>query len=269
MPSKGNDRSKPRLKSRSSAGAAAPSTTSNRSKAHVDGPLTRGGWTPVGTAAKRRVSQSERGTERGQRTRSEIVAAARRVFERNGYLDVNIDDIVTEAGVARGSFYTYFPTKLAVFKVLAATVGRSIDEGVTTHPEDERLDPIDALDRTNRRYIQTYREHAAIYGLIEQLATIDDELQRIRRASRHHHVDRVTVAIHRWQDQGVADPSIEASTTAAALVSMMSNFCYWWMVGGDHYDENQATATLTEIWVRALDLRRRPRPSWLTQKVSH
>ena len=45
-------------------------------------------------------------TARGKRTRDALVAAARKVFERDGYLDSRLVDIVQEAGCSIGSFYT-------------------------------------------------------------------------------------------------------------------------------------------------------------------
>jgi hypothetical protein len=91
-----------------SSGADHRRATTRPPRASGEGPRTRGGWTPAGTAADRRAAQAERSTPRGQQTRRDITEAARRVFERDGYLDANVDDIVAEAGVARGSFYTYF-----------------------------------------------------------------------------------------------------------------------------------------------------------------
>ena len=44
-----------------------------------------------------------------------LVAAARRVFERDGFLEARITDITAEAGVASGSFYTYFTPKEDAF----------------------------------------------------------------------------------------------------------------------------------------------------------
>ena len=41
---------------------------------------------------------------RGARTRQTLVEAARRVFERDGFLDARITDITAEAGVAAGTF---------------------------------------------------------------------------------------------------------------------------------------------------------------------
>ena len=222
--------------------------------AAVDRPKTRGGWTPVGTAAGRRTAHSERSTPRGERTRRAILDAARRVFERDGYFDSNIEDIVNEAGVARGSFYTYFSSKVEVFRVLSAEVSAQIDQAVARSDERSR-DAIEALDRSNRRYIQVYRENAAMYGLIEQIATVDPSVREHRLKSRRAHVKRVAATIRRWQDRAIADADIDPVVTAAALVSMTSNFCYWWLVGRDAFDEERAARTLTDIWVRAVRLR--------------
>ena len=219
---------------------------------------TRGGWTPSGTAAARRAVHSERGNERGQRTRQTILDAARQVFERVGYVDANVEAIVAEAGVARGSFYTYFTSKVDIFRELAAEVTAQVDQAVS-RTDGDHLDPIDALEIANRRYVEVYREHAAIQGLIEQIATMDSAVHEVRLRAQRKHVKRVAATIQRWQARGVADETIDPVTTAASLVAMTSNFCYWWFVGPETFDEDQALQTISDIWVRAVGLRRRPR----------
>jgi hypothetical protein len=95
-----------------------------------------------------------------------------------------------------------------------------------------------------------------IWALAEQVATVDPEIHEIRLRGRRQHVERVAKTIRRWQDRGIADRGIDPETTAGALVSMLSNFAYWWLAGGDSYDPEAAAATLTEIWARAVGLRR-------------
>lgn len=48
---------------------------------------------------------------RAAETRKKIYEAAKSLFSKYGYNAVSIDDIVKEAGVARGSFYVYFLSK--------------------------------------------------------------------------------------------------------------------------------------------------------------
>jgi AcrR family transcriptional regulator len=50
--------------------------------------------------------------------RQQILHAAREVFAKRGYHQATIDDIVAQAGVARGTFYLYFEDKRAVFSDL-------------------------------------------------------------------------------------------------------------------------------------------------------
>ena len=123
--------------------------------------LTRGGWAPVGTAAERRATHTTNGTERGRRTRQKLVDAARRTFERVGFFDASVDDIVAEAQVARGSFYTYFPDKLHIFREVAAQVGQAIREAVAVSHADHG-DVVRRLEQSNRQYIVAYRLHAAM-----------------------------------------------------------------------------------------------------------
>jgi AcrR family transcriptional regulator len=50
--------------------------------------------------------------------RAQILACARDVFARHGYHVATVDDIVSSAGVARGTFYLYFEDKRGVFSEL-------------------------------------------------------------------------------------------------------------------------------------------------------
>jgi AcrR family transcriptional regulator len=233
---------------------------------------TRGGWAPAGTAAARRVAHGERTTAKGLRTREELVAAARRVFERDGYSGARVADIASEAGVAHGSFYTYFSSKQDAFLAVMKDVGAQFREAIAGPPGDVRGQGgrgeggrgeggreeavYQALDASNRRFLDAYRANSTIWALAEQVATIDPEIHEIRLRGRRQHVERVAATIRRWQDRGIADPGIDPQTTAGALVSMLSNFAYWWLAGGDSYDPEAAAATLTDIWARAVGLRR-------------
>lgn len=67
----------------------------------------------------RRLSAEER--------RGQLVAAALRLFSQQGVAATTVDDIVREAGVAKGTFYLYFKTKP---DVMNAVVEDLVDEVV-------------------------------------------------------------------------------------------------------------------------------------------
>lgn len=213
----------------------------------------------MGTAAERRTTHLNRGTARGQRTRQTILDAARRAFERDGYIDVNIDDIVAEAGLARGSFYTYFPSKLEIFRVLSEEITTAVDDAVASRSDETALDVVARLKRSNDRYIEAYERNAAMYGLLEQVATIDDQIHLHRLERRRSHVTRIAGRITSWQQRDLADPKLDPIATSSALISMTSNSCYWWFVGDEVYNGAESRQSLNDIWVRALSLRSLPK----------
>jgi AcrR family transcriptional regulator len=53
-----------------------------------------------------------------ERRREQILKAATRVFARQGYHRASVADIIAEAGIARGTFYLYFPGKREIFSEL-------------------------------------------------------------------------------------------------------------------------------------------------------
>jgi AcrR family transcriptional regulator len=71
--------------------------------------------------------------------RQQILLAAREVFAKRGYHQATIDDIVAQAGVARGTFYLYFEDKRSVFSDLidrfSAKLTMAIVSIVTEDPE--------------------------------------------------------------------------------------------------------------------------------------
>jgi len=55
--------------------------------------------------------RAEIGREKRKRTNQKIVDAALRVIAAKGLDNFSIDDVVTEAGISRGSFYNYYPDR--------------------------------------------------------------------------------------------------------------------------------------------------------------
>jgi AcrR family transcriptional regulator len=49
--------------------------------------------------------------DKKERKRKEIIEAAKRVFSARGYYQATMDEIASEAGVAKGTLYLYYPSK--------------------------------------------------------------------------------------------------------------------------------------------------------------
>lgn len=205
-------------------------------------------------------------TPRGRRTREALVGAARQVFERDGYLEARVTDIAAAAGVAHGTFYTYFASKEEVFlelavRLLGEMLGASPSAGEHRPARTRLADPYRAIERANRRYLESYRRNAKLMGIIEHVAMFNAELGVIREARARSFSDRAARSIAELQAAGLADPDLNPRLAATALTSMVSRFAYVWFVdapaGGVSADFDHGVDTLTRLWANAIGLTER------------
>ena len=70
-------------------------------------------------------------TERGNRTRTKLLEAAEHVFAQFGYSEASIVRITEAAGVAQGTFYLYFASKLEIFEELVEDLNRRVRHAMT------------------------------------------------------------------------------------------------------------------------------------------
>jgi AcrR family transcriptional regulator len=192
---------------------------------------------------------------RGTRTRDALVAGARAVFERDGFLDARIADIAAEAGVATGSFYTHFESKEDAFKAVVAEMHEE-----TLHPRLDvhhgTDDPVAVIEAAHRAYLLAYRRNARLMALLEQAALINDDFRKLRVDRAQAMAQRNAKAIKRLQEQGLADPSLDPLSTAHALNAMVSRSANLVYVHGEKIGFEKLLATLTRLWANALGLRR-------------
>jgi AcrR family transcriptional regulator len=189
---------------------------------------------------------------RGARTRAAIVTAARGVFERDGYLDARVTDIADAAGVAHGSFYTYFRTK---GQVLAAVLEEVQEEMLQPALRETPIgDPVAAIEAANRAYLEAYRRNAALMAVLEQVATIDEDVRRVRLERNRAFAERNARGIRRLQEQGLADPRLDASAAAMAMGGMVARMANLVFVHGYELELDALVDTLTRLWVNALKL---------------
>ena len=72
--------------------------------------------------------RAEIGQEKRAHTRAQLVAAASALFAQRSWASVTIDDLVREAGVAKGTFYVHFEDMHALTVAVAGDLIHSFDE---------------------------------------------------------------------------------------------------------------------------------------------
>src|SRR5437660_4370385 len=99
-------------------------------------------------------------TERQWVRRGELLEAARRVFERDGYHAATVSSIVQLAGLSQGAFYLYFADKKAVFAALQEEMATLLRRRIYWATRDE-ADPSRRLEAGLRAYFEFYDEYRA------------------------------------------------------------------------------------------------------------
>jgi AcrR family transcriptional regulator len=116
-------------------------------------------------------------TERGRRTLRAILDAAAAEFGERGFHDTGITQITQRAGVALGTFYTYFDSKEEVFRALVRdmsqqvlTVGAKALEGMD--------DALDAERSVLAGFVSFAGGHKELYRIIDEAEFVDPDTWR-------------------------------------------------------------------------------------------
>jgi len=116
-------------------------------------------------------------TARGQKTREKLLLAAEKEFGDKGFHDAAISGITQRAGVALGTFYTYFDSKEAIFRDLVDFMSNrtraSIAREVAGAP-----DRLTAEREGIRAYIELVRRDENLYRIINESEFVAPENHR-------------------------------------------------------------------------------------------
>ena len=113
-------------------------------------------------------------TERGRRTRNKLLEAAEAEFGEKGFHEAGISGITYRAGVALGTFYTYFDSKDEIFRALVRYMSQRTREWVSERVAGSP-DRLTAERRGIEAFIEFARQHKAIYRIITEAEFIAPE----------------------------------------------------------------------------------------------
>ncbi|MCP5057658.1 MAG: TetR/AcrR family transcriptional regulator [bacterium] len=194
-------------------------------------------------------------TARGVRSRAALLAAARQLFQRQGYANTKIADITREAGRALGSFYTYFANKEEVLEQMAEDFKAEIDARLT-ELDLTRAEPYDVIRDMCAVHWSSCRAHSAELAAIFQASMLDERFAQRWREIRFDARKKIAAGIRALERAGqVHNPDPEAM--ASALGSMMDYFCYVWLIEGGEADrvslpDEVAIETMARVLYRSL-----------------
>jgi AcrR family transcriptional regulator len=203
---------------------------------------------------------------------AQILEAAFEVFAEHGLAAARLDNIAKRAGVAKGTIYSYFPNKEALFReVIRSTVVPKIESGERDF-ESATTTATESLERHMRRHWEFVRspKFAPIFRLIHAEISQHPDLARFygdEVVTRGHRL--LAAIIRRGIDQGEfrdVDPSVAARMLSAPFV-MHGIWCrhreaFPWMA---RKSDDEVLAEMIDYNLNALSTspmpRRRKRPA--------
>jgi AcrR family transcriptional regulator len=123
--------------------------------------------------ATEELSQEERKSQRRQK----IVEAAVPLFARLSYSACEMDRVATEARVAKGTLYLYFPNKQELFHA-CVDLGISQLHQAVKAAADVACDPFDRIAQAIHAYLVFFDQHPHVVELLMQERAIFKDRQR-------------------------------------------------------------------------------------------
>ena len=117
---------------------------------------------------------------RGERTRSAILAASRRLFLERGYAGTPINAITEACGISRAGFYTYFKDKREIFNVLGTTAYRDVLAVIAAWAEAAEPFDLAGVRAWVGHYFDYMDEHGAFVLASAHSAPDDDDFRKSR-----------------------------------------------------------------------------------------
>jgi AcrR family transcriptional regulator len=154
-------------------------------------------------------------TDRGRRTLRALLDAAAAEFGEKGFHESSVVSITSRAGMALGSFYTYFDSKETLFRALVKDMSAQVRDNVAPALA-EATDGIDSEGRALSAFLAFAREHKEIYRIIDEaefvapdawnahyLGTVERIIERLRAAEARGELSGPVDEAHGWAIMGM------------------------------------------------------------------
>ena len=184
-------------------------------------------------------------TARGKRTREKLLHAAEIEFGDKGFHEAGISGITHRAGVALGTFYTYFESKEEIFQALVSYMSQRTRSWIAERVEGapDRM----AAERLGlEAYIEFSRRHKGIYRIITEAEFVANDAYRehytgfakayqrnLEKAARNGEIREGDFEMWSWVIMGIAvflgmkyaewDESMPTSRIAEIVIDLIAN----------------------------------------------
>lgn len=192
------------------------------------------------------VTSLNRYQRRKEKTRQELLAAAKTVLAEKGYHNTKVADIAAAADLGVGTFYLYYPTKDSLFLELVEETARALKQEI-----DQAREQVEDLDEkirvANVAFFRFARENRELLKIIFGHGnTFNELLRQVYAMFISDAAQRVTEGIQR----GVFR-SLPPQVAANAMVGMSAQVVSWW-IAQEELSAEEMAETMTNFVLHGL-----------------
>lgn len=188
-------------------------------------------------------------TEQGRERKRQLVDAAVELFTQRGYRSTRISDICTSAGVAKGLFYWYFPTKLDLFTELVRSIRQQLRRS-QAEAMDADAPAIERIRQGTAASVLFIAEHATYFALVD-VERAEPGIGDALRSSGEVYLDDVITLIREAQIAGQI-PDTDPKLLALGVLGAVSSFSNAWRGGRIDLTADELAQFVSDWVVRAL-----------------
>lgn len=179
-----------------------------------------------------------------------LVSATERVLAcGTPYIELSVEQLCSEAGVARSTFYVHFRDKGELVVRVAERMLEQLTAAAAEwwQPGHHR----GRLLASTRRLVDVYAAHRAVMVALRETAIYDPKLRAIQDALLERHAAPLAALIEVGKGDGSVRAEIHTRETVIALVGMVEATCAQ-LADGDEEGLQRLAATVTAIAWHAL-----------------
>lgn len=189
--------------------------------------------------------------------REQILEAALNVFERGGYHSTHVDDVIREAGIARGTFYLHFESKHAVFAALVERMFSIFLEVRPASPEPEvtGTKAAEAILRASYRTVfETLREHRRLARLLfEEAVGLDKGFSDALAIHYRAWHGRVRATLEKFRDAGAVRKDLDAEVTAEMVLGIVERLSRRYLFADRGLDLDRLVDAVVSLEMRGIE----------------
>lgn len=181
----------------------------------------------------------------------EILNAARSILAEKGFEDTKISEIVQKAGVAKGTFYIYFPSKLDLILALVREMRENIlfEAKKVIGSQESHWEELIQIIKAAFKVMANYNDIFPVFNAVSAFKT---EQWKIEKEIRTPYYDSLRDLLERGQKSGEFNPDLNAERTSMLIAGMVEHVAHECFIYHSDFQIDDYLYTINQLLSKSL-----------------